>query len=343
MSSISNGTATPLNFTDNQIMKLGYSQAGAALFSLMSSLCVILFIITQRKYRNVTQRLIAYLNIAVFFNSTSFIIRGIGYKAINNKIFCQMIGYYGQATGGYILAAIVCIIIEIVVNACRQKTPGKWLEALYLVLIFVAPMLTALIPFINDSYGKSTAWCWINRKTMQYALWYGPLFVLILFGGILYFVGVSLITYKVKKNKNRYTSDGSKEKQRQMLKELHQFRWYPILYLIINLVPLANRIVEIFEQDKLIFQLWLATGVIEGLQGILVALLYFSNSSTRKYIKHKMKNCKCCWMKNQIQTSLGESTPLSHSPQSSYEAVPSPYTASGTRIQPNDDLPEVKN
>lgn len=324
MDNKTNGTAS--NFSNCQLMILGYSQAGAALVSLMSSLCVILFVFILKRHKKVTQRLIVYLNTAIFFNSTSFIIRGVGYKAMDYTIPCQMMGYYGQATGGFILAAIVCIIIEIIVNAFWQKGSGKYLETLYLVLIFIIPMLTAVIPFSTKDYGRSTAWCWITGDVMLYALWYVPLFLLIVFGGVIYFVGVCLIARKLRKNKNRYTSDRSREKQKEMLKELHQFRWYPVAYFILNLVPLANRIVHIFY-DQLIFELWLTTGIIQGLQGTLVAILYFASSSTRKHIKQKMKNSNCCRMANRIQVESGESTPLSGSPQSSYERVPTPYSA----------------
>lgn len=322
------------NFTDDQIQVLGVSQAGAALFSLVSSVTVILTIILLKRHKRITQRLIMYLNIAIFFNSTSFILRGLGYTLISSTILCKATGYYGQMTGGLILSSIWCIIIEIVLKACGQKDGGKCIEVFYLILIFLVPPIASVIPFIKDGYGESRAWCWIQTTRdgetylfgviLQYVLWYIPLYTLIMIGGIIYSVGIIAIGVRIRNNSENYSSDVFRERQKQILKEFHQFRWYPITYFLINLVPLANRLYDVFGKDKLLIELWIAAGVIEGLQGIIVAVLFFADHSTRKLVMEKA--CYCC-MKKQHNPSISETTPISGSPYNSYEAIPSPFRA----------------
>lgn len=331
------------NFTKDEIKTIGITQAGAACFSMMSSILVIIFIVALKKYKKITQRLVMYLNISIFFNSTSFIIRGIGYDVIENKPLCTAAGYYGQLTAGFILASIWCIIIEIVYNACKQKHGGKLLECVYLVLIFIVPPVTGTIPFIENGYGNSRAWCWIRGKdedgekfifglVLQYVLWYIPLYILIIVGGAVYFIGIIAISVKIKRHDSRYSSDGSVEGQKLLLKELHQFRWYPVIYFFINLVPLANRVYDIFN-DKPLVELWIASGAVEGLQGVIVAVLFCMESSMRRWILLKLCCCSsnCCIEKSKDEqttiTNHDESTPLSQSPHNSYETVPSPYSA----------------
>ncbi len=320
-----------MNFTEEQIKLLGITQAGAACCSVISSIIVILIIIVLKRYNKITQRLIMYLNTAIFFNSTSFIIRGFGYNILHYKLVCQLTGYYGQLTAGLILSSIWCIIIEIVLNAWRQQGASKCLEIFYLILIFIVPSVTGTIPFIVNEYGRSSAWCWIRsmdddgkRSTLgtvlQYVLWYIPLYTLILVGGCVYFIGICVIGVRIRKHSKLYSSDGSIEKQKSLLKELHQFRWYPVVYFFINLVPLANRLYEVFNADAApLIELWIASGTIEGLQGIIVAIIFITHSSTRRQIMAKIN----CPRKKETDNNIrnGETTPLSHSVHNSYESM----------------------
>ena len=313
-------------------MLIGYSQAGPAFLSILGSIAVLSLMMVLKRHKETHQRLIMYLAISVFFNSISFIVRGMGYKLIKNKYFCQVTAFYGQLTAGFILSSIWCIIIEIVVSTCRQKGAGK-LEWIYLILIFIIPAITSVIPFVNNGYGESKVWCWIRDKNddgemfpygliLRYVLWYGPLYSLMLVGGTVYLIGLLVNACKLRKHSALYSSDFSREKKKIFLKKLTQFRWYPVLFFTYALIQVANHIYEYFNRGRgPLVELWIAQSVVEGLQGVFVALLYIFHRSTRIHILHRLiilRN-RCIQYDNPY---LDESTPLSQSPNNSYEALP---------------------
>ena len=215
-------------------------------------------------------------------------------------------------------------------NAWRQRGAGKYLEIFYLILIFIVPPVVSAIPFTKDGYGESGGWCWIRSTArngdsfppgiaMQYAIWYVPLYASILVGGSIYFIGIFVIRAKIRRHNRRYSSDGSVEQQTSLLKESNQFRLYPVVYFFINLVPLTNRIYEVVHKDQYCVGLWIASGIIGGLQGIIVAILFFTDSSTRRQILAKV-NCPNNSQYDRTQTS-GEATPITQSPQNSYDST----------------------
>lgn len=290
-------------FTVQQLKILGITQVLAGGISLLGCISIALLIVILKKYKDSTQRLVLYLNITVILNSIGTIVRGGGY-AIENIVFCTGIASYTQFTSSCILASICCIIIELVLKAVRQKGAERY-EWIYIILTFVVPLMVSLLPFIKNGYGYRAAWCWIRNTDettcekfvygiiLQYTLWYGPLYVLAVIGGLTYLFAFFKINKQLRKYKRNYTSNMEELKHKTILEELAQFRWYPVIYLIINIAPLATSILDIINPNHAILPLWIVTAIIQGLQGLFIAAVFIINPSTRKSLKYRQLKILC--------------------------------------------------
>lgn len=319
-------------FEPDDIKMLGIAQVASGAVSLLGCALMLFLIIFLGKYRYSTQRILLYLNVAVALNSLSFIIRGATYKEMEKRVVCQGVAYFGTMSGMSVLAAIACIIAEIFFKAVLKvgKRRHRY-ELIYPLVIFAVPLMLSGIPFIKDKYGKSGPWCWIKGKNesseymctspsnkanyscetdkigviFQYSLWYGPVYTVAIIGGIVYLISVINIQKKLKWHKIMYSNNAQKNEQKKLLLEVNHFRWYPLIFFLINIIPLATRIADIYtnrkgkERDTILIYMWLVTACVEGSEGLLLAIMFTLIPSTRRNLTYKRLKyiCKvrCCW------------------------------------------------
>ena len=282
-------------FDNEQLLILGLTQGITAIISSIGCLFVFFVMVIFKKYIYPAQRLLIYLTISVFLVSISFIIRGFGYSLIRNTQFCEATAFIGQYGGGCILASVTCIIIDIFVKSVLNKT---WeLEPLYVISIFGIPAVLDWLPFINNTYGPTRGWCWIRDTNydmscsphiygvvLQYVLWFIPSYTVTLMGGIAYII--SLIS--LKRRNRTYTAILDPKRlqlQKAAITEIKHYQWYPLMYLIVNLIPLLMRLINDINPDVYIFPLWVISGAVQGLQGGFVTVLFSIDSDTRKRLK----------------------------------------------------------
>ena len=287
---------TPL-FDERQLMILGVTQGVAACFSCIGCFFIFFIMLIFKKYVYSTQRLFLYLTISVLLVSISFIIRGYGYNLIDNTVFCEVIAFYSQYSGGCILAAVSCIVINIFVCAVLRKEHWN-LEPMFVIIIFIVPALLDWVPFISHTYGPTKTWCWIRNQdlatckphlfgiAMQYVLWFIPLYSITIIGGILYIISLVAIS----RWKSSYTAMVEPQRlmlQKSAIEEIKPYQWYPLLYIIVNIVPLVARILNDINPNLDIFFLWVIAALIQGLQGGFVTIVFSLDPETRRRLKWK--------------------------------------------------------
>ena len=269
----------------------GVSAASASV-SFIACLGVITLIILFKKYLFFTQRLILYLTIAALLNSVSYMLHRVDYTHENEATrgFCVFIGFFGQNTSWAELIAICCITINIFLNVVLHKNTEK-AEKLYIFMIFVFPFLFNWIPFIELAYGKAGAWCWIRSKSedgncttfkfgvyLRFVLWYVPLYVVLVILIALYIVSI------FKAGRERWQYEGkydpeARQLHKQQQKEVTSVIWYPLIYLLINIIPLINRIHDVASNDSSLV-LWYMHGIIIPLLGGFIALAFTLDPET---------------------------------------------------------------
>lgn len=287
-------SANCTDYTETKYVAVAIVRAVSGSISFFASLSVILMIIFFKKYILFSQRLILYLAVAVMLNSLTVATQGATYfpDIPPAATYCTASGFLNQTTGWSVLFAICCITIDLYLKAVAKKASRR--EWIYVVTIFVGPLLFNWIPFIDSAYGWAGPWCWIRQlnddcsKNMvgyvsRIVLWYVPVTLVLILLILVYLV----IYFTVKKQRHRYEGRYNPESERvkkMLQKELQPLFWYPVIFFVIYIFQVINRTAE-FVTDEPVLVLWFLQAIISPLQGGMISLVYALDKETRKRIK----------------------------------------------------------
>ena len=319
-------------FEDSDLRIIGLAQVGGGSVSILGCIIMLMLILVQKRFKTTTQRLLLYINISILIASAVYVVRGASYSLLDNHYFCAGIAYINQFCAANLLAVMCCFLIHLFLKAMFEARIKK-MEILYIPIIFILPLLVSAIPFIKNSYGKAGPWCWIQGREgecelfntgviMQYSLWYGPLYTLIVIGAVIYVISILILKKKLREQEGRYTSDREKQRQQITLHELNHFCWYPIILFFFSLVPLATHVSDNVKKDHALVPLWIAAAVIQSLEGFAISIIFivrkcFSRNNRNFY---KQYCCYCFSNKNEshVLVRSGDNM-LTISPEESYE------------------------
>ena len=262
---------------------------------------MIVLIILFKKYKFLSQRLILYLAISVILVNIGFILRRVDYENQTTDFyirFCEFGGFLDQLFNWILLNAICAITIYLLLALFTEKKTEKY-ELVYIFFIFIFPFLYCWIPFIDHSYGRAGAWCWIRSEeqenctlfklglSFQFALWYFPLYILMVVLIILYL----MILVKIYRNLRKWAHgrpDQTEKLKREVKKHLLPLISYPLIFFILNTFPFINRVHNLIHR-KPVLPLWYLQGFYASL-GTWIVLAFVLDPSTRKYLtKTKIK------------------------------------------------------
>ena len=289
-----NGSCTP--FAQHRYAIVAGLSTASAFVSLLASCFVIFLIVLFKKWRFFAQRLVLYLAIAVVFHSIATIFIRVDYNNETSEFyvrFCQFSAFVLQNSSWMGFISVISITLYIFVCAVFRKRTDR-LESVYLFFTFAFPLLFNWIPFIKAAYGRSGAWCWIRSQelatcerfvfgqVLQFVLWYVPFYVILIILICLY------VTILVKTHQQKWTGSYKSEDeylQMRMNKEIRSLLWYPLIYFVINLFPLFNRIHGLAHPNDPNIVLWILAALFFPLQGGFMALAFTLDSGTRKRLK----------------------------------------------------------
>ena len=273
--------------------------AASGFVSLLASCFVIFLIVLFKKWRFFTQRLVLYLATSVALLSITATVIRVDYNNETSDFyvrFCQFSAFALQNTSWMELMAVASITLYIFECAFFSKRTDRF-EPVYLFFIFAFPLLFNWIPFINKSYGRAGAWCWIRNQeyltcerfvfgqVLQFVLWYVPIYViLIILIGLYVTVLIKIHWY----DRHKWTGSYKLEDEHhdtQMSKEIRSLLRYPLIYFIANLFPLFNRIHGLARPNYPNLALWILAAILFPLQGGFMALAFTLDSDTRRRLK----------------------------------------------------------
>ena len=281
-------------------MVVGILHSCSAAISFVASITVIAIIILFKKLKFFSQRLIFYLSLAVALYSMATASVKTDYIIINHRTdeYCKWIAFASQYTQWSLLLAVCVITVDILFRILRTDYPNlrnTYTEYFYIILIFVVPGFFNWIPFYWDLYGISGDWCWIKDReasggkcnklnhmavAFQYGLWYGPLFALCCIILIIYMAMIYLLR-RQRRNLSIYNPEQI-QTLRNMRNEIYSIFWYPIVFMLINIFPLTNRVISSVTGP--VFVLWVLHALISPLQGGFMALVYTLDPETRRIL-----------------------------------------------------------
>ena len=264
--------------------------------SLLASCLVIALVVLFKKWQFFTQRLVLYLAISVGLESIAVIIVKIDYNGETSEFylrFCQFSGFVLQNVFWMTLNAVASITVCIFMDAMFSK-PTHRLEALYLLFIFVFPLLINWIPFIDSAYGNSGAWCWIRNKDascntflfgqiIQFVLWYIPFHLLL---AVLLFLYVIILVKIHCFDRRKWTKHYKQHQIKVTSREVRSLLRYPLIYLLFNLFSLVLRIYGAFDNDtQKLLPLYILTAITFPIHSSFIAVAFMLDPDTRKRLR----------------------------------------------------------
>ena len=290
-------------YQSDRYRNLAMIAASMGVVSLVASLLVILVILVLKKYQVFMQRLILYLCIVIAINAVSLILRfsRADYKNHNNRNLdnlCIAAAFFDQTTRWSMTIAYTCLTFTLLI-AVTFNSSGQVFELGYIFAIFLLPLMFNWIPFIHNTYGEAGAWCWIRTKNeemvsgvienctnhelgkvLTYVLWYVPNYILLGVVFILYIIAVIMLVRNSRHWKGVYSTGIDSRQEREKMKELVMpIIFYPLVFFVLNIFPLVNRVYETFSNDPN-YILWLLHAIFSPLQGGFVAVLYALDKET---------------------------------------------------------------
>lgn len=310
----------------------------------VSALCcifVIVVIFLLKKHSFFIQRLIIYHCLAVLLRSVALILllHRLGYNSDSTviNVLCIICGFLNQLSLWCLGLDFSAITFILLMTGILHKNMAH-LERLYVVLIFVFPLTFNWIPFINNSYGRNEAVCWIRDRNfdncseynfgsiLQTTLWIVPSFLLLAMLLPTYIVIVAFVA------KQRFCSHWKKMltdvETRTLRKHLNEELWplflFPNAIVVLNIFPLTNTIYNIVNPDDPSLALWMLQAIFSPLQGGYIALVYLLDRDTIKQLKYS--NVKAAILqRNVVSEYPAEAGRVSDSATSRDRSLVTPY------------------
>lgn len=255
---------------------LVYTRAISGSLSLIGSSFVLSIIWLFRKYTVFVQRLILYLSLSAFFHAISFMMGGVHPLGPS----CVFKGLWVSYFHWVVLLWDCTITINLYLNVVKMTSTKKF-ERVFCGICWGVPLAIAGIPLVAGRYGPAGAWCWIvdDWEWVRLFLWYIPLFLGIFFMLFAYIIIVYKLNMKASTWQGTYDPD-TEQKKARMRKDITALRFYPVVYLLINTVPLINRIQNATNPDNPQFVLILGQCITAPLQGAMNALIFGADRTT---------------------------------------------------------------
>ena len=248
------------NFSNGDKNRILIAKGGTGLLTFSMCLIAVSIVLRMRLYKHFSYRLAMYqilssLCLSVFEASVCL----LNYNGdIYYQIACTTTAFLLEYFLWIKLLFTLCLIFHLFSLAVCRKNFQK-LEIGYVLFSILFPLLYTWIPFIHNSFGVAGAWCWIrdwkddcaNEKYLegiieQFVLWYGALFVSLTLSVVAVFIMLIVLAqraYAHKNSENEYLIE-NQERNRNLkaIKELLPLLAYPVLFYILALFPLINRI-----------------------------------------------------------------------------------------------------
>ena len=276
--------------------------AGSAMVSALCCIFVIGLIFLLKKHYFFIQRIILYHCLAALFRSLSTILRlhRLGYQVESTALdtLCLISAFTGLVTQWVIIMNFFVITFILLMTAVFHKNVAR-LEGLYVVLIFIFPLTLNWIPFINNTYGRFGAWCWIRTinyddcsehhfgMILRIILWNVPFTstIILLIPTYLFIIAYVARQRCSKHGKNMYDPEMDRLKK-HLNEEVWPLLFFPFGVIFFNLFPVINGIYGSVSVTPS-YTLWILHAIFTPLQGGYTTLVYMLDRDTCKRLTYR--------------------------------------------------------
>ena len=296
-----------------------------ATISLVACLVVVILVCGLKKCHVLSQRLILYLAVAAILKSFSWAQVAIHYNDLQGNYlshsgstsrFCTVAGYFTSVTGWFEAAAVACLSTNLLLNMVLKKSQ-TWLELVYIILIFILPFTLMSIPVVTGAYGQIGFYCWIRAMTescevfpvgigLQFLLWYLPLLLALVYLLLLY----CRVMWVISKQRKKWdgNSNPTRLKSKLRIKDVRQLIWYPLVYFLLFLLPLAAQLSLTFSSSP-VYSLWFLSAITQPLQGGFAAVAFALDTQTVRRLRRQNLTAT---VRGMTQSGIVEDYPTQH-------------------------------
>ena len=110
----------------------------------------------------------------------------------------------------------------------------------YHIMCWVFPLITSCLPLFLGQYGPAGVWCWVEHSAVatRFALWYVPLWIIIL----CMFVSYTYTYYAVRRRVGAgFHGNLTGAARESLVKEVRALMVYPLIYLALSFFPFVLR------------------------------------------------------------------------------------------------------
>jgi len=227
-----------------------------------------------RDIRSFAYRLVVYLSLMNIGHAIGFFIPGITDSLCKTQ--AMITSYFSLAAVLWTSALAFTLYYAVV----RRKDVAS-LELKLVLFANGVPLLALIPPLVQDTYGPSGGWCWIQAEGRDYAkgtFWriatfYMPLWLVIAFN---LFVYVSVIRYLRQQVQLMLLPDFSSDKL------VRRLRLYPGILIVCYTLPTVNRIYEMFTHGYPLIPLAVLSGGTMCMCGFLNSIVYGLTDTVRE-------------------------------------------------------------
>ena len=325
------GGANCYNFTKVEVEAAYYTKISVASLGILLSFGALLLLCISKVIKKFVFRLVFYLMLINLVDAVFSLLEVLPVKLQDGKVFikpgthwsraCIAFGFFDQILSWMGFTAIVWIIIymlwrtshlskikagEQVENIHTPKVSWK-VELMGISTLFIAPLVLNWMPFTQELYGQSGPWCWIKTThnncdtisfgvVLTYLLFFIPVLLVVLFSLFSFIVICTCGCKAVIKLRGRY-----RKKASRFVGEILLIVFYPLVYSILCIIILANRIKEATISDKdepQYFPLWMLVAIADPARVVFLPLAFLIHPKSWKNMFPKTWKKICCKQEN---------------------------------------------
>lgn len=280
-------------FDSPEFDKVAIVKIAAGCLSFLVGSLVITFIIVVKKWNFFSERLILYLTITAIPFSLASILNRVDFNDSSSPFltgFCIFGGFLTQVSSWMTLNAITAITLYLFGRTVLNKNTEKY-EWVYLVFIFVVPLLFNWIPFIYTSYGRAGVWCWIRSfdldtckvhlfgQWLQFGLLFIPLYVILLGLILLYVLIFTKTWHRRRQLQGKQDNPHSTKLIKKITNELLMLVAYPFIYFILCIPLLLNRIHTSVKPTQPNLLLWYLSALSHPMVGAFTGMAFILHTA----------------------------------------------------------------
>ena len=276
-------------------------------FSIASILCLLVaisIIVLFKKYMYFSQKLILYLCIASLFYAVSNCLNVTPSDVATNTAsrgYCIVMGFLDQTIYWWMIMSMAIIMIDVFIRVAFETDTQKY-KIPYIIGILVPPLVISWIPFLYLSYGPAGVFCWIRNRNYEdcstfsignyfrFSVYYIPFYILMFILAVLLALSLCIARRKRKQWITGNLGKETKELQKKIASEIRPLIGYPVLFMIISIIPLISRIYDATnppEDDVFYYILFVLLVAVYRLIGVTVSLIFVLDKETRKHLNKK--------------------------------------------------------